>query len=178
MAKQLHWCCHICNTIQSWILRNYNSISINIRSVYRIGIVVDTIGYIYTIWVIVDAIHSNCIHKLHINSIIDYNLDGIDPITLEIDVYGIIDYNLDAIDPITLEIESIRYCERQRCIKQCNTSVRNEAQWIVLILCVNMHYCYRCLYILVWLLIFCSLLYENKLRQFLNMLFSFQLTQK
>ena len=88
MVKQLHWCCEICNAIQSWILRNYDLIWINIVSVYHIGVVLDTIGYIYTIWVILDAIHSNCIHKFHTNGIIDNNLDAIDPITLEINVTG------------------------------------------------------------------------------------------
>ena len=74
----------MCNAIQSWILRSYDLICINIVGVYHIDVVLDTINYIYTIWVIVDAIHSNCIHKLHVNGIIDYNLDTIDPITLEI----------------------------------------------------------------------------------------------
>ena len=37
----------------------------------------------------------------------NYKFDGIDAITLEIDVYGIIDYEFDGIDPITLEIELI-----------------------------------------------------------------------
>ena len=37
--------------------------------------------------------------------IIDYNLDGIDTITLGIEVYGIIDYKLHRIGTITLGIE-------------------------------------------------------------------------
>ena len=86
MAKLLHWCCHICNVIQSWILRNYCLIWINIVNVYHSDVVSHTIGYIYVIWVIEDAVHSDCIHKLYANGIIDYNLDGIDPITLEMDV--------------------------------------------------------------------------------------------
>ena len=54
-------------------------------SVDHIGVVLHTIGSIYTIWLVVDAIHGNCIHQLNINGIIDYNLDAIDPITLEIE---------------------------------------------------------------------------------------------
>ena len=81
-------------------------ILINIVGVYYISNIFDTIGYTYTIWVIVDAIRSNCIHKLYINGRVGFNLDGID-------VYDIIGYNLYAIDLITLEIKSILYCERQ-----------------------------------------------------------------
>ena len=47
------------------------------------------------------------------DDIIDYNLDGIDPITVAMDVYVIIDYNLDAIHPITVAMEltqSIAIC--------------------------------------------------------------------
>ena len=37
--------------------------------------------------------------------VINYKLDAIDPIILEMDVYGIINYKLDAIDPIILKNE-------------------------------------------------------------------------
>ena len=36
--------------------------------------------------------------------IIDYDMDGIDPMTVEIGLFGIISYDMDAIDPITVEI--------------------------------------------------------------------------
>ena len=94
MTKQQHWCSHICNVIQSWILWINSLILINIVGIYHISVIFDIIGYTYTILVIVEAIHSDYIHTLYINGSGGFNLDATDPITLEIDVYGIIDYNL------------------------------------------------------------------------------------
>ena len=36
--------------------------------------------------------------------IIDYDMDAIDPMTVEIGLFSIIDYDMDAIDPITVQI--------------------------------------------------------------------------
>ena len=64
----------ICNVIQLWILSNNGLILINTVIVCHIGVIWDTIGYIDTIFVILNAINSNCIHKWHINGS-GYNLD-------------------------------------------------------------------------------------------------------
>ena len=37
-------------------------------------------------------------------NIINYDIDAIDPMTVEIGLFGIINYSMDAIDPITVEI--------------------------------------------------------------------------
>ena len=78
MTQQLQFgCCDICIATRSWILWNYSLVWINIITVYHIGVIFDTIGYFYTSWVIVNAIHSNCNHKLHIiiNGRYSYTLD-------------------------------------------------------------------------------------------------------
>ena len=64
----------ICNVIQSWILWNNGLTLINAVTVCHIGVIFDTNGYIGTIFVILNAINSNCIHKRHINGS-GYKLD-------------------------------------------------------------------------------------------------------
>ena len=53
--------------------------------------------------------------NLCLNDIIDCNLDGIDPITVAMDVYGIIYYNLDATDPITVRLPMTKQMQ-YRCL--------------------------------------------------------------
>ena len=76
MAKQLeYWCGEICNVIQSWILFNYRLVWINIVTVCYIMVMFDMIRCISIIWIRIDAMYINCIHKLYINVRCSYNLD-------------------------------------------------------------------------------------------------------
>ena len=78
MVKQLQYGYReICNVIQSWISWNYSVIWINcnIVTVYCISVTCDIISYTYGIWIIIDAIPSDCILKLWINYGGGYNLD-------------------------------------------------------------------------------------------------------
>ena len=76
MVIQLQYrCCKIRNVIKCWILWNYSLIWMNIVTVYHTAGIFDIVGYIYIILIIVDAINSNCIDKLPINSSAGYNLD-------------------------------------------------------------------------------------------------------
>ena len=70
MAKRLqYWCFDIGNVIQWWILRNT-------VAVYNYNdVIIDTIGCIYIIYIIVDAIQRDHNHKLQINGIGGDNLN-------------------------------------------------------------------------------------------------------
>ena len=85
IAKQLQYGYdEICNVIQSWILWNYRLIWIlwnyrliwiNIVIACHIGVIFDMIRCISIIWIRIDEIHRNCIHKLYISVNVGYNLD-------------------------------------------------------------------------------------------------------
>ena len=76
MVRQLQYgCFKICNTIQCWILWNYSLIWMNIVTVCHTCISCNIVGYIYIIGIILDAIHSNCIHKLYIHDSGGYKSD-------------------------------------------------------------------------------------------------------
>ena len=69
MAKQLQcWCFDICNVIEVWLLWDYSAVDI-ITICYHNGLVFDTLGCIYIIWMTMDAIHRSYGQKLQTNSI-------------------------------------------------------------------------------------------------------------
>ena len=68
MAKQLQcWCFDICNVIEVWLLWDYSTVDI-ITICYHNGLVFDTFGCIYIIWMTMDAIHRNYGQKSQTNS--------------------------------------------------------------------------------------------------------------
>ena len=66
MAKQLsYWCFGVCNVKEHWILWNY-CLGKYFDCSSSCWLIFDTIGYIYSIWTKVDAIHSNCTYILYV----------------------------------------------------------------------------------------------------------------
>lgn len=104
MAKQLHYeCCEICNVIILDFVE-LQLIWISIAITCHIGFISNTIGYIYIIWIIMDAIHINYIHKSYINGSdgcelnkngsIQYTLNGSITTMIKIEKYDTFDTNI------------------------------------------------------------------------------------
>ena len=95
---------------------------INIVTICHIDVTLDMIGYIYIIWNKLDAIHSNCIHKLHINGSSGYSLDQSKLIAYSLNknitiVFSIVNYyeffsnvhKMDRFYPIINKIQDFGY---------------------------------------------------------------------